>query len=131
MRQPAAVLISLAIAGSACTNDPPTGPCTADLRPGIVVTIRDAATGEPVAGQAIGQVEDHRYVDSLRAYGYEGTPSVLASRAAAFERSGTYEVTVFAADYQPWILQDVEVLESPDSCHVVTVELEANLQLRD
>ena len=119
----------LAVA-TACSTDPPMGPCTADVRPGIVVRIRDASTGDPVAGQAIGQVEDRRYVDSLHAYGFEGTPSVMVSRAGAFERPGTYEVTVFANGYHPWIREDVRVDETRDGCHVLTVELEADLEQR-
>ena len=127
MRYPALPAIVLVAACS--TTDPP-GPCTADLRPGIVVTIRDANTGEAVAGQAMGQVEDSRYVDSLRAYAFEGTPSVMLSRAAAFERPGTYEVTVFADGYQPWVRDGVRVDETRDGCHVLTVELEADLEPR-
>src|SRR5688500_7408764 len=53
MRYPALPAIVLV---AACSTTEPVGPCTADLRPGIVVTIRDANTGEAVAGQAMGQV---------------------------------------------------------------------------
>ena len=125
MRRSALGLLALA---AACSNDLPTGPCTADRRPGIVVTIRDGTTGEPVADRALGQVEDHRHAEPLEPYGYEGTPSVLASRAAAFERPGTYEVTVFASGYEPWVRSGVVVDETRDGCHVLTVELEAALE---
>ena len=116
----------MGLAGSvlACSTEP--GACTTSVEPGIVVEIRDSVTGAPVAAQAIGQVEDHRFADSLQAWGSSGNPPILLSRASAFERPGAYVVTVFAQGYRPWVQENVEVRE--DGCHVRTVRLEARLQ---
>ena len=117
-------LLCLVALAPACITDP--GACTTSVEPGIVVEIRDAATGAPMAAQAMGQVEDHRFADSLAAHGFAGNPPVMLSRASAFERPGTYVVTVFAPGYLPWVRDAVEVHD--DECHVRTVTLEARLE---
>jgi hypothetical protein len=98
--------------------------CTADVRPAIIVEIRDADTALPVAAEAMGHVQDGAFVDSLRAYGADGT--VLVSRAAADEREGTYTVEVVHEGYQPW--QQTAVRVGRNACHVETVTLQAGLE---
>jgi len=99
--------------------------CSASVEPAVVVEIRDARTGVPLAGSARGVVRDGAYVDSLRPHGGAGTPYVLMSRAAAKERPGTYSVNVQAPGYQVWTLDGVVV--SSDQCHVRTRRLRAEL----
>jgi hypothetical protein len=98
--------------------------CTASVEPGVVVEIRDASDGTPLAAGAVGRVRDGAFTDSLRAYG--GTADgTLLSRAAADEREGTYVVVVRHPGYTTWELAGVQVRGS--GCHVATVNLQARL----
>ncbi|MHB8839970.1 MAG: hypothetical protein ACYC7F_13585, partial [Gemmatimonadaceae bacterium] len=92
----------------------------------IVVEIRDAATGQPLAASAHGAVQDHEYVDSLVPAGFRDTSYVsMFSRQAAYERPGTYSVRVQLAGYRNFDTTGIRVLKAP--CHVKTVHLDARL----
>ena len=99
--------------------------CTEGAFPAIVVDIRDAFDGAPLAENARGAVQEGAFIDSLRPYGSFGN-GVLATRAAAEERPGTYSVTVELDGYLLWQVDGV--LVRPGTCSVETVELTANLQ---
>lgn len=79
---------------TSCHNPFGTGySCPTDVTPAIVVEIRDARTGTPLANGAKGAVHDGAYVDSLSPYeGIGSEPNTLVSRRAADERPGTYAV---------------------------------------
>ena len=103
----------------ACSSSP-TDPivCDTSARAGITVTIKDAATLEPLAANARGVVRDGAYVDSL----------VLVApdtRAAAFERAGTYSVEVRLTGYQNFNASGVRV--TAGTCHVNAVVVPALL----
>ncbi len=98
--------------------------CTTSVEPGIVVAIRDARDGAPLAAGARGAVREGSYTDSLRPAVGTGE-GVLLSRAAAFERPGTYVVTVAHPGYAAWERRGVRVLQG--DCHVETVHLVADL----
>jgi hypothetical protein len=112
-------LIGMCLAG--CDTEP--AACTEEVRPGVVVEIRDAFDDTPLANEARGVVQDGSFIDSLRPYGSveNGT---LVSRAAAAERPGTYEVTVQREGYLPWVGGAVV---RHDACHVETVVLSVYL----
>jgi hypothetical protein len=97
--------------------------CSASVEPAVVVEIRDARTQLPLAASARGVVRDGTYVDSLRPHSGGGTPFILISRFAAFERRGTYSVKVEAPRYRTWTLGGVVVIA--DQCHVRTRHLRA------
>jgi hypothetical protein len=124
MRPLHGTLFALAISGVACGATNLDG-CTTSVEPGIVVSISDAATGAPLAEIASGWVADGTYQDSLRPFGYQGTPPAMVSRAAAHERPGRYTVQVGAPGYVDWRLANVRV--ELGECHVQTVPLEARL----
>lgn len=105
---------------TSCTD----GACTLDVLPAVVVEIRDAVTGSPIAELARGSVRDGSYVDSLRPEG-SSLDGVLLSRAGAIEREGTYAVEVVHDGYVTWQRPGVRV--GGDDCHVETVTLQANL----
>lgn len=111
-----------AVAGLGCTTQPI---CTLSVDPGIVVTIRDATDGNPLAATARGVVRDGTFSDSLRPYGGLGD-GTLTSRAAADERTGVYSVTVEHPGYAPW--ERVGVRVRPGECHVQAAELTADLE---
>jgi len=98
--------------------------CTANVVPAIVVAVYDAQSGTPVADSASGTVVDGAYSDSLRAY--EWDPSmVLIARAAAYERAGSYSLSIQRSGYQPWSASGIHV--DRNECHVNTVVLRANM----
>ena len=101
--------------------------CTGSVEPAVVVEIRDARTGVPLAERAAGAVREGAFVDSLTPYAFLGSdPSSMYSRRAANERPGRYEVEVQLAGYLPWAAGDVRVADG--QCHVRTVTLQARLQ---
>jgi hypothetical protein len=94
--------------------------CTREARPAITVEPVDRRTGQPVPGPILLVVQDGDYRDTARlAAGQKGV-------SAAYERAGTYTVTVRHDGYRPWQRRNVRV--SRDECHVQTVRLRAELQ---
>ena len=108
-------------------NDPLGQPvCTASLDPGVVVEIRDAATGASIADAARGSVREGAYIDSLRPFGSLGPgPGTLFSRRAADERVGIYSIEVLHDGYLPWTAEGVRVTRGV--CHVRTQTLRADM----
>lgn len=115
------LLLTAAALLSACDT---TGICDMSAHAGIVIEIRDSATNAPLAATARGAVRDGAYVDSLKPAGIENF--TLISRAAAYERPGTYEVEVVHPGYATW--QRIGVVVHPGACHVQTAMLQALLQ---
>ncbi len=101
--------------------------CPAVVNPAIVVEIRDAGTGAPLANGARGAVHDGAYVDSLTPYESTG-PGIetLVSLSGAHGRSGTYAIEVNRAGYRPWTAAGVRVVE--ESCGVRTRRVSASLE---
>jgi hypothetical protein len=123
--------LALASVGLAGCHNPFGGAyfCPAMISPAIVVEIRDARTGAPLANDARGAVHDGAYVDSL--VPYEGTgggagPLILSSRRAADERPGTYSVEVNHPGYRGWTVAGVRA--SKGKCGVETHRIAASLE---
>jgi hypothetical protein len=116
----------LLAACSAYSTGEPEQYCTAELRPGIVVEIRDAESGAPLAHAAAGEVRDGDYVDELKPGMFENYAfETMYARVAAHERPGIYSVEVRRAGYQTWTASGVRVEDAP--CHAQTVTLQARL----
>ena len=109
------LLVTLALSG--CSE---WGGCTTSVEPGVIVEIRDAVGGTPIAATASGSVRDGSFQDSLRLY--DGA----LTRAGADEREGTYTVRVLHTGYVTWERTGVRVQDA--GCHVDTVTLQAELQ---
>lgn len=101
------------------------GACDTGIVPGIVVEIHHSQTRAPLADSARGFVLEAAYSDSLWPHGYANTGQML-SRAAAYERAGTYSVLVTRAGYANWSQGNVRVTRG--ECHVHTVALVAALR---
>ena len=102
--------------------NPFSGPCTTDIRWGIVVEVRNAVTGESLADGARLIVRDGDYVETVDGPPVPGFPELRA----AGERAGTYDVTIQKAGYQDWTRTGIRVRDQ--GCHVETVRLDARLQ---
>src|SRR5688572_11785811 len=120
-------LVFTLVSLTGCTN--PFGGsylCPAVITPAIVVEIRDARTGAPVANGARGAVHDGPYTDSLTPYeGIGLDPTTLVSRRAADERPGTYAVEVNHPGYRTWSVAGVRAVAG--TCGVRTRRISASL----
>lgn len=98
--------------------------CTTDFVAGVIVTVVDSISEEPLAENARGYVQEGTFVDSL-------APSIavngiLVAREAAHERPGLYEVVVSHDGYETWQASSVRVRDR--DCHVRTARLTARLR---
>jgi hypothetical protein len=112
-------LASLVVVGCA---DSDLVACTEEARPGLVVTVRDSVVGAAV-------YQNVRVVARNGVYADTATESLLQSGiySLAYERAGTYTVSVEHPSYAVWQRSGVTV--TADQCHVETVALLARLQL--
>ena len=94
--------------------------CPLSVEPGIIVEIRDAVDGGPIAATASGSVTEGSFQDSLHLY------DAPLRRAGVYEREGLYTVRVLHPGYVPWEQTRVRVRDT--GCGVATVTLEADLQ---
>ncbi len=98
-------------------------PCTADYLPGIRVRFGGAVLRDSVTVRVIAQ--DGRHADSSSA----DVRELRRGIALAYERAGTYTITVSAPWYRSWQRRDVRVPLSAERCNrvglsqVVEVEL--------
>jgi hypothetical protein len=103
------------------TAEPTVVPNCGDIGlPAITVTLLDERNDQPIQAQALVIARDGTYADTARD-AHLGFPTY----ALAYNRAGTYSVTVKATGYQPWQREPVVVLE--DRCNVVTIPLAAHL----
>jgi hypothetical protein len=113
----------LAALATACSSERGSNPaevlpdCTLSALPGIEVTVQDSLTAQPVLTVGTVMVEDAPYV--------ERAVSLPPRYFGAYERAGTYAVSVDVPGYQTWRVGGVRV--SSDRCHVITVPLTARL----
>lgn len=118
-----AVAILCTAATAACDDAARGFACTAEVRPGIVLEILDSVTNLPAAFGAVVVAKEAGYEDTLRMRG--SIDSANAFVAGAFERAGTYALTVNQAGYVPWSQGSVQVTRGP--CHVNPVQMTAHL----
>jgi len=112
-------LVSLVGCGEHSATETPGAGCTDNAIPAITVTIVDALTSQPIPGGALVIARDGAYADTAA-----GQPPLYFM---AYERSGTYSVSVASPGYRPWNLEGLVVMR--DRCHVKTVPLAARLMV--
>jgi len=100
--------------------------CSQDIRPGIDIEVRDSRTGAPAACGATAEIREGDYLETLDAASRCTVIPDTTALFGAWERAGTYKVTVHKAGYQEWVKDDVVVVA--DQCHVQTMTLQANLE---
>jgi hypothetical protein len=115
---------SILIAAVACSSA--SSPiCTADVRPGLAVYVKNSLSGAGIASGASLVVREGTFKDSVAAP--SSRPDLdNAPLFAAAERAGTYQVTVTKTGYAAWVQSNVRV--TANECHVNTVTLTALLQ---
>jgi hypothetical protein len=118
-------LVGLAFATAAGACDNPLGlfrGCDTYAAAGIVVALRDSASGRPWTDSVRVVATDGAFADTARHIGPEG------NAALAYERPGRYTVTVEAPGTRGWRREGVRVRK--DGCHVQSTHLTALLQRR-
>ena len=90
--------------------------CPQIAAPAVLLQIREAGTGFPAADGARGIVQDGTYSDSLRVVAWEppAAPDTKLYMAAAFDRPGTYSVTLEKQGYQTF--QQAGVVVGTNEC---------------
>jgi hypothetical protein len=109
-----------ALIGCSGTGVEPIGTCTDEARAGISVSTLDAKSGQPVSVVGTVIVREGQYSETAAA-----SAQPVLTYYAAYERPGTYTVTVNVQGYQQWQLSGVRVTRH--ACHVGTVPLAAQL----
>ncbi|NAS31068.1 hypothetical protein GTQ40_08815 [Flavobacteriaceae bacterium R38] len=93
--------------------------CTEELRPGLIVSVRDASNNTVLDNATI----------TARDGDFEETLMELSNPVAytgVFERPGVYTLTVEREGFQT--LTSDPILVQADICHVITVQVNINLQ---
>lgn len=96
--------------------------CSDIAVPGVSVVVKDAATGVRLCDATVQISDASGYKELLSASGTAAT----CAYSGAFERPGTYSVSVFEQGYAADLQQNVVV--TSDACHVRTASLTSNLQ---
>jgi len=95
--------------------------CTEDFRAGLEVTVKDQQTGRILVDSVIVVVKDGSYTETLK--NFENTNTFTG----AFERKGTYIITVSKMGYKTYV-SDPPIVVDEDLCHVITEKLNVVLQ---
>lgn len=91
--------------------------CSEEAVAGLNVKVKDAVTGEFISDGVSVTAEDGSYSELL-----ELVPaSDPATFAGAWERTGTYIITVQKSGYQTYVSNGFQVTENP--CHVIPQNL--------
>lgn len=116
------VLLLVSACGGSSDSEPVV--CTASIEPGIRIQVTDSVSGNPISCGASALVTAGTYSEAVANPSGTGCFDT-AMLMAAFERPGTYAVTVSKAGYLDFAVNDVVV--TAGVCHVNTVTVEARL----
>jgi hypothetical protein len=117
--------VSLSAVFVACNSPPnastPRTICTMEARAALTVEAVDSATGAPATRGARIVAQSATDTDSTKGPAASDLPVGLA-----YERAGTYTVTVTKPGYRQWTQSGITVTK--DECHVTPVKVTARLQ---
>ena len=119
-------VVAIGVAGCSAPSGGPNGiVCTTEARAGINLTIVDSLTGSPAAFTGLwARVVDGAYRDST-SFPFTNPQTGAVTMALAYERRGTFAVTVHANGYRDW--NTVGVVVTGDECHVTGALLTARM----
>lgn len=125
-RYVATTMILAALLGTGCTLLTDGGHlCTANIVAGLNVTVRDSVTGIAAGRGAMVTAQDGAHSETLIFLGAV-IPTDSLSFMGAYERAGTYRITVAKTGYQAWTRDGVRVLDG--DCHVQPATVDVRLQ---
>ena len=96
--------------------------CTQEAKAGLNFTVKDAVTDEVLSTGVTVVAQDGTYTETLELF----PNSDIAVFIGAWERVGTYTVTVSKEGYQTYTLELIVV--TADVCHVIPQLVTVNLQ---
>ena len=117
------MIILLAFLAFACSGDDNANndvACTEEARAGLNVTVKNAETGVTITEGITVVAADGNYTETLEYF--TGSPNFTG----AWERAGTYVITVTGEGYQTYTSDAVTV--EADECHVIGEIITINLQ---
>lgn len=117
--------IFLSGCGFKTTSDGEVIACSGSVEPGIKVEVIDKETGLPISCGASSVIRDGEFFDKVKNPSGSGCADSTAL-LGAYEREGTYEVSVFKEGYLDWRVEDISV--SSNVCHVNTITIQAYLE---
>jgi hypothetical protein len=97
-------------------------PCTPSIEPGITATVTNARTQAPLQAKIV--IQEGKFQETLKVQGATVTGQTIYG--GAYERPGTYTLTVSKPGYQTLVMKAIQIARG--ECHVVTRQL--NLQLK-
>jgi hypothetical protein len=119
------LLFALFAAAVSCSDDDNNNDviCTEEARAGLNVTVKDAETNQMLGEGVTVVAKDGAYTETLQ---FLDAP---AQFVGAWERAGTYTLTVTAQGYETYTSQPIAVGE--DECHVISEIITVQLQPAD
>jgi hypothetical protein len=123
--------VGIAAAWVGCDSDV-SGACTLEIRPGIVLEIRESTTGIPAACGATVTVRDDEFKEIQTLEPCDPLNPPVPDRLFALqmrfarERPGEYDIEIQKQGFRSWRLEDVRV--AAGQCHVQTVTVRAFLE---
>ena len=116
------VIILLAFTFFACADDNNGGiSCTEEYVPGLIVTVKEAETGEFLKEGVVVTATDGDYTEDL-----DAISDMSSNFYGVWERQGSYILSVYKEGYAEYTSDVIEV--SADQCHVITEEVTVELQ---
>ncbi len=105
-----------------CENEDEEVNCTLEAVSGLNIVVKDAETLATLHNGVTVLAQDDLYLETLEAFVGED----FAVFNGAWERSGTYIMTVSKEGYQTFVSEPLVVEQ--DICHVIPVQMEVLLQ---
>ena len=96
-------------------------PCTQEARAGLNITVKDAVTNQILGTGITVTAKDGNYTETLEFFNADNPVF-----SGAWERQGTYMVTVSGIGYTTFVSETI--LVTADECHVITQQLQVALQ---
>lgn len=96
--------------------------CTQEARAGLNITVKDAVTDEFLTSGVTVIAQDGSYTETLENFPNDET----ALFVGAWERAGSYTVTVSKEGYQTYTSEIIVV--TADICHVIPQQITVDLQ---
>jgi hypothetical protein len=115
------LIICLFIFLSCTSNKIDDIPCTEEARAGLNITVKNAVTNQILGEGITVKATDGNYTETLELFNANNPVF-----SGAWERAGTYIVTVSDDGYVTFVSESITV--TSDECHVIPQQLQVTLQ---
>jgi hypothetical protein len=105
---------------STCENNDDDIFCTTEAKAGLNVTVINSQTNVPIVEDVVIIAQDGSYQETLEYF-----PGGEFVFSGAYERMGTYTITVTKTGFQTFTSQAITVTR--DECHVIPQQITVNL----